>query len=161
MTIKRRVRGYSLWTAVAFVVAGFAGLALTSMATMRAQTPAAPTFAADVAPIMYAKCVSCHRPGEVAPMSLITFKDVRPWASAIKDKDPTYYATNMQFRCFTAWNIQRAMKLYDAGHLMTEFAWQTQEQYATTLRTSPAAEPLRAVARELWGAAWTQGALGF
>ena len=30
--------------------------------------------------------MSCHRPGEVAPMSLITFKDVRPWASAIREK---------------------------------------------------------------------------
>jgi len=47
---------------------------------------AAPTFTRDVAPIMYAKCVSCHRPGEVAPMSLITFKDVRPWAGAIREK---------------------------------------------------------------------------
>jgi hypothetical protein len=47
---------------------------------------AAPTFSADVAPIMYAKCVSCHRPGEVAPMSLITFKDVRPWAGSIREK---------------------------------------------------------------------------
>src|SRR5688572_24636668 len=46
----------------------------------------APTFSADVAPIMYSKCVSCHRPGEVAPMSLITFRDVRPWAAAIRDK---------------------------------------------------------------------------
>jgi hypothetical protein len=47
---------------------------------------AAPTFSADVAPIMYAKCVACHRPGEVAPMSLITFKDVRPWAGSIREK---------------------------------------------------------------------------
>jgi hypothetical protein len=35
---------------------------------------------------MYAKCVTCHRPGEVAPMSLITYKDVRPWASSIREK---------------------------------------------------------------------------
>ena len=52
-------------------------------------SPAAPTFSADVAPIFYAKCVTCHRPGEVAPMSLITFKDVRPWASSIRDKVTT------------------------------------------------------------------------
>jgi hypothetical protein len=51
-----------------------------------ASAPAAPTFSADVAPIMYAKCVTCHRPGEVAPMSLITYKDVRPWASSIREK---------------------------------------------------------------------------
>src|SRR5918994_2042052 len=47
---------------------------------------AAPTFSADVAPIMYSKCASCHRPGEVAPMSLLSFKEVRPWAGAIREK---------------------------------------------------------------------------
>jgi hypothetical protein len=51
------------------------------------QAPAAPpTFSRDVAPILYAKCVSCHRPGEVAPMSLITYNDVRGWAKAIREK---------------------------------------------------------------------------
>ena len=82
-------------------------------------------------------------------------------AKAVKAKDPTYYATNMQFRCFTAWNIKRAMALYEAGHNMTQFEWDTQEQYATKLRTMPEAEPLREVARELWGADWTQSVLGF
>ena len=46
----------------------------------------APTFARDVAPILYDSCVSCHRPGEVAPMSLLTYQDARPWARAIKFK---------------------------------------------------------------------------
>lgn len=82
-------------------------------------------------------------------------------ASAVKAKDPTYYATNTQFRCFTAWNVARAMRLYEAGRVMSQFTWQTQEQYATTLRTSAAASPLRDVARELWGADWTQSVLGF
>jgi hypothetical protein len=45
-----------------------------------------PTFAKDVAPILYASCVGCHRPGEVAPMSLISYEDVRPWAKAIRSK---------------------------------------------------------------------------
>jgi hypothetical protein len=71
---------------------GVVGLAMTSTVMIGAPQQAAPasavapTFSADVAPIMYAKCVTCHRPGEVAPMSLITFKDVRPWASSIRDK---------------------------------------------------------------------------
>jgi len=52
-------------------------------------TQNAPTFSKDVAPILYSKCVTCHRPGEVAPMSLITYKDVRPWARAIRDKVST------------------------------------------------------------------------
>jgi hypothetical protein len=46
----------------------------------------APTFTRDVAPILYENCVSCHRPGEVAPMPLITYRDVRPWAAAIRDR---------------------------------------------------------------------------
>ena len=48
------------------------------------QSPAsAPTFSKDVAPILYKNCVSCHRPGEVAPMSLLTYEQARPWAKAI------------------------------------------------------------------------------
>jgi hypothetical protein len=44
------------------------------------------TFARDVAPIFYKKCASCHRPGEIAPMSLLTYKDARPWAKSIREK---------------------------------------------------------------------------
>jgi cytochrome c553 len=43
---------------------------------IEAQAPAAavaPTFSRDVAPIMFANCASCHRPGEVAPMPLLSF----------------------------------------------------------------------------------------
>jgi hypothetical protein len=45
-----------------------------------------PTFTKDIAPIMFDKCASCHRPGEVAPMTLLSYDDVRPWAKAIKNK---------------------------------------------------------------------------
>jgi hypothetical protein len=48
-----------------------------------------PTFARDVAPIMFAKCASCHRPGEVAPMPLLSYSDARPWAGAIRQKVST------------------------------------------------------------------------
>ena len=44
----------------------------------------APTFSQHVAPIVYAKCIQCHRPGEVAPMSLINYRDVQPWARSIR-----------------------------------------------------------------------------
>ena len=43
------------------------------------------TFTKDVAPILMKNCVSCHRPGEVAPMSLLTYKEVRPWARSIRE----------------------------------------------------------------------------
>jgi hypothetical protein len=45
-----------------------------------------PTFNKDVAPILYKNCVGCHRDGEIAPMSLMTYEDARPWAKAIRDE---------------------------------------------------------------------------
>ena len=45
---------------------------------------AEPTFTHDVAPILNEHCVACHHPNDIAPMSLLTYKDARPWAAAIK-----------------------------------------------------------------------------
>ena len=59
---------------------------LLAMAAMGGAGPKEVTFAKDVAPIIYNRCVECHRPGEAAPMSLVTYKDVRPWAKSIKEK---------------------------------------------------------------------------
>ena len=56
-----------------------AGIAQAAPATV-------PTFAKDVAPIVFTKCAACHRAGEVAPMTLTSFEDVRPWAKVIKTK---------------------------------------------------------------------------
>jgi hypothetical protein len=45
-----------------------------------------PTFNRDVAPIFFSSCAQCHRPGEAAPFSVLSYKDVRPWARSIKEK---------------------------------------------------------------------------
>jgi hypothetical protein len=45
-----------------------------------------PTFTKDVAPIFQEKCEACHRPDSIAPMSLITFEQVRPRAKAIRER---------------------------------------------------------------------------
>src|SRR5207302_9604622 len=45
-----------------------------------------PTFSIDVAPIMFDRCVACQRKGEVAPMTLTSYEEVRPWAKVIKNK---------------------------------------------------------------------------
>ena len=86
-----------------------------------AQSPRTPTFNKDVAPIIFNGCVRCHRPNQVAPMSLMSYQEVRPWARAIKNKvlqremppwfadprfgefsnDPTLSAE--QIRTITAW----------------------------------------------------------
>jgi hypothetical protein len=70
-------------------------LALSLMATGTAL--AGPTFTKDVAPILYKHCVECHRPGEIAPMSLLDYKSVRPWAKSIREavitrKMPPWFA---------------------------------------------------------------------
>src|SRR5689334_16050533 len=44
------------------------------------------TFTKDVAPIFFNKCAECHRAGEIAPFSLMSYKESRPWARSIKEK---------------------------------------------------------------------------
>src|SRR4030095_611444 len=44
------------------------------------------TFTKDVAPILFNKCIECHRTGEIAPMSLLTYQEVRPWAKSIRQR---------------------------------------------------------------------------
>src|SRR5438067_11168749 len=53
---------------------------------LAADTPKPVTFSKDVAPICQAKCQECHQPNSIAPMSLITYQDVRPWARSIKER---------------------------------------------------------------------------
>jgi hypothetical protein len=49
-----------------------------------AMAATAPTFSKDVAPIFFARCTGCHRPNDIAPMSLLDYKSARPWAKAIR-----------------------------------------------------------------------------
>jgi hypothetical protein len=76
----------------AFAVAGFAVAAVALQTpAISAQAPARAgarqvTFTRDVAPIMQRSCQRCHRPDSMAPMSFLTYEDVRPWARAIKTK---------------------------------------------------------------------------
>ena len=44
------------------------------------------TFSRDVAPILFEHCVSCHRPGEVAPFSMLTYAATRPWARSVRQQ---------------------------------------------------------------------------
>jgi hypothetical protein len=75
----------SVWCALVVLIAAFAG-ADRGMQAAPQSTGSSPTFTHDVAPILYASCVSCHRPGEIAPMPLISYQEVRPWARAITRK---------------------------------------------------------------------------
>src|SRR4029078_5668027 len=62
-------------------VAGCVPLPRTGSA---AEPAANPTFTKDIAPIFQAKCEACHRPDSIAPKSLVTYAETRPWASSMK-----------------------------------------------------------------------------
>ena len=63
----------------------FATIAV-SATLVSAAVPDQVTFSKDVAPIFERSCQNCHRDGSIAPMSLITYQDSRPWARSIKEK---------------------------------------------------------------------------
>lgn len=82
------------------------GLAVAMTQGMAAQTakPAGPpqvTFTKDVTPILQRSCQRCHRPASMAPMSLLTYQDVRPWARAIKRE--------VEARNMPPWHIARGV----------------------------------------------------
>jgi hypothetical protein len=61
---------------------------LAAVLVMAASAVAAdtPTFSKDIAPILQNKCQQCHQPNSIAPMSLITYEEARPWARSIKQR---------------------------------------------------------------------------
>ena len=69
---------------------GILGAALATAALMTPRVAAAadtaPTFTKDIAPIFQEKCEACHRPDSIAPMSLITYEESRPWARSIRSR---------------------------------------------------------------------------
>ena len=75
-----------------FVVQGFRiGMVAAAAAVFTASPSAAgqqagPTFSKDIAPIFQTKCQDCHQPDSIAPMSLVSYKEARPWARSIKDR---------------------------------------------------------------------------
>ena len=64
-----------------------------------------PTYAKDVAPIFREKCESCHRPGYIAPMSLQTYAESRPWARSIKNRVET--------RQMPPWHLDKSVGIQD------------------------------------------------
>jgi hypothetical protein len=92
-------------------LAGIIGLTVTllpSSAAVAAQSrdgaAATPTFTKDVLPILQRSCQKCHRPGAMAPMSLINYQEVRPWTRAI--------ATRVASRQMPPWHLDRSIGEY-------------------------------------------------
>ena len=82
------------WVGATLLLLGAAVAVNAPQSVVQAQAAAAQssatggsvTFTKDIAPILQKACQDCHRPGMMAPMSLLTYQDVRPWARSLKTK---------------------------------------------------------------------------
>src|SRR5438046_2015603 len=81
----------------------FAALGLLVPTEAAAQRAAAKpvTFTKDVAPILQQHCQTCHRPGSIAPMALLTYEDARPWARSMR--------TQVSTRQMPPWYVDRTV----------------------------------------------------
>ena len=70
--------------AVAGLIVGIAAMAASVRTVAEENTPAVVTFNKDVLPILQKNCQTCHRPGQIGPFSMLSYKETRPWAKAIK-----------------------------------------------------------------------------
>src|ERR1700752_805173 len=83
---------------------GLWSVSVLGQAPRAAGTAGAPTFTRDILPILQKSCQDCHHAGTSAPMSLMTYGEVRPWARAIKQKTAR--------REMPPWHIDRSVGEY-------------------------------------------------
>jgi len=74
--------------------------------------PASPTFAKDVLPIFQKSCQDCHRPGQMAPFSLLDYDSARPWVRSIREKVVTRY--------MPPWHLDRSIGEYEPDPSLTD-----------------------------------------
>src|ERR671938_564660 len=90
-----------MWRTAVSAAVVIGAIALAASPTMFAESAKTPTFTKDIAPIFQEKCEACHRPNNMAPMSLITYEEVRPWARGI--------AARVESRQMPPWHIDRTI----------------------------------------------------
>ena len=100
-------------------VVGMGAVLVLAAPAAAAETP---TFSKDVARILQAKCQSCHQPNSIAPMSLMTFQEARPWARSMKER--------VSSRQMPPWHIDKSVGI------------QSQERYVAQRRADRHDRPL-------------------
>ena len=111
------------------VAAIMLGAALALPAAASAEVPKNPTFAKDIAPIFQEKCEACHRPDSIAPMSLKTFAEVRPWVRSIKAR--------VENRTMPPWSIDKSVGVQKFRNDRSL----SDEQFATVVKWIDAGAP--------------------
>ena len=93
------------------------------------QTTKNPTFTKDIAPILQARCQDCHRPNAMAPMSLLTYEETRPWARSIKER--------VAKRQMPPWHLDKSVGVQNFQNDMSL----TDEQIATVVKWVDSGSP--------------------
>ena len=120
-----------LFVLAAFVALPAALLGADAATSTASADPAKPvTFAKDVAPIFQERCQECHRKGSLAPMSLVTYEETRPWAKAIRQRVIT--------RQMPPWHIDKTVGVQKFKNDISL----TDEQIATVVRWVDAGAPM-------------------
>jgi hypothetical protein len=81
-----RILGRGVLVCSAFLMLSGASIAADLSTAGVPSSDKPPTFTKDIAPILQAKCQECHRTGSMAPMSLVTYEEARPWAKSIRQR---------------------------------------------------------------------------
>ena len=132
----------SAWRGLGLNALAFAAIAVLPGSAIAAEPATAPTFTKDIASIFQTKCQDCHEPGSIAPMSLITYQESRPWARSIRERVST--------RQMPPWHIDRSvgvqkfkndMSLTDA-QLDTIVRWVDQGALEGNAADMPAPKPV-------------------
>lgn len=136
----------------AFAAAAFMTLAIGSSSAIAEEVPERPTFEADVMPILQENCQTCHRPlganmsGMIAPMSFMSYKDVRPWAKAI--------ARAVESGAMPPWHATEEFNgVFQNERIITDIERETIVKWVETgaVRGNPADAPApRAFTESMW-----------
>src|SRR5579871_2552314 len=101
-----------------------------SLAPVYCADQPAVTFTKDIAPIFQEKCEACHRAGSMAPMSLVTYAETRPWAKSIKERVVTHQ--------MPPWHLDKTVGIQ---HFQNDRSL-SDEQIATIVKWVDAGSPL-------------------
>src|SRR3978361_2576364 len=96
--------GFSSWRTLSRGVLSLSAVLAITGSAVAADAPTQVTFSKDVAPIFQAKCQGCHQPNSIAPMSLISYQESRPWARSIRERVST--------RQMPPWHIDKSVGVH-------------------------------------------------
>jgi tetratricopeptide (TPR) repeat protein len=109
--------------------------------------PAAPTFTADIAPIVFSQCAGCHRPGGSAPFNLLTYDDVRRHAPSVADVT--------RRRLMPPWKPERDEPGFEGVRRLTDGQIELIQRWIDA--GGPEGDPAALPPLPVWSSSWSRG----